>query len=334
MDQLTRDEAHRLQRSISRGLTDAADDNILAVGFGAATKRGRHDPDRPFAACVYVARKKKSPGKGTRVRGEVSVRLKRGDRFVRVTVPTDVVEAPRLAPSGRFVTRQGEWLGSAGVVVAWKRSVPEWRWGVVTVGHLFDGTSGSAASLRAVLPNGAQLPCDRLFRSARTEHLDSALLEVEPADLVLHGVTAVTSPPTARPFWAQNALVSAIHAASESNQPLVGASLRSFADVAPFEVTHYFPESDQLIPELGNLFDFILVRATEETDPAPFIGGTSGSAFDIAGLGAAVQVGHDVDTSMIGAAQFLDTQLFWVRGKLNALDPSDPIQELRHVATF
>lgn len=79
-------------------------------------------------------------------------------------------------------------------------------------------------------------------------------------------------------------------------------------------------QSDGLIPELGNLSDLVQVRAIAGS---PFIAGTSGSAWRISNRPAAIEVGRDVATSTQGLAQFLDTQLFWVRHRLSADGPLD-----------
>jgi hypothetical protein len=289
------------------------------------------DPTRPLAIRVYVGQKRVRVAATQRIPARVSVRLKRDQGFIRLDLPTDVVPLPPLVPSGRFVTRFGEWLGAAGAVVAWRQSAPTWRWGIVTVGHLFSEVPGESVTIQAQPHEGPRLPGQRLVTSARTDLLDASLIEVLPADLTLHGIAIPALSPTEMDYWVQNELAIRLRSAFLAQAPLFGQSWRPFAPVG-FLTGDYFPTTHQLIPDLGNLIDVMLVETRTVVDPPAFARGTSGSAWTVEGRPAALQVGRDLATSMTGVGQFLDTQLAWLRQRLEQQKPENPIQSFRLVA--
>jgi hypothetical protein len=71
-------------------------------------------------------------------------------------------------------------------------------------------------------------------------------------------------------------------------------------------------------------------------DPAlePFHPGTSDSAWTLDDRAAAVQVAYDPANPADGLGQFLNTQLFWVRNKLDQLSPGNPVAVFRFVQPF
>ena len=123
MYELTRDEMRRIHRTIRRQFPKSPESGILAVGFGHARQDGGRDSERPFAVCCCVRKKnvERRVPIAERIPASITVRLKRGERFVSLELPTDVVAAPRFVPGGQFVTHNGgAWLGSAALVVSAK----------------------------------------------------------------------------------------------------------------------------------------------------------------------------------------------------------------------
>lgn len=68
--------------------------------------------------------------------------------------------------------------------------------------------------------------------------------------------------------------------AEEASVPLPGTSFRPERDDPEFETGHYFPESKELNPDLGNLLDIALVESTAAAVPGANAAGTSGSAWE------------------------------------------------------
>lgn len=321
MNDLTPDEMRRIQQTIRRRYPADPCSNILAVGFGPADKNGESDPNRPFAACYYVKKKKATVPKAQRIPKELSVRVKRGKTFVTLTIRTDVVETPRFAPSSRFVTDTGVRIGSAGMLVTWKRDGEARAWGIVTAGHLFAGGQTTAALKADLLVGTTTIPVDVFQPSAADPLLDVALLEITPGMLNLAGLKPPTVPPPQAPFWSEEELTAAF--GPNRTNAIPGVSLRPENDDPKFVTKRYFPKSDDLIPTLGNLSNIVHVRGTSAVNPAPFIPGTSGSAWTIQGRAAAVQVGRNLassptagDENTEGLAQFLHTQLKWIEAEL------------------
>lgn len=338
MNDLTPDEMRRIQQTIRRRYPTDPDSNILAVGFGPADKNGKFDPERPFAACYYVKKKKrkKSVPDDQRIPEELSVRVKRGKTFVTVPLRTDVVKAPQFAPSSRFVTDTGARLGSAGMLVTWKRPDVPREWGIVTAGHLFAGGQTTAALKVDLLIGTAAILVDVFQPSEAPPLLDVALLEITPSMLTLAGLKPPVVPPPQGNFWTEAELTAAFGPSNTTSIP--GVSLRPERDDPTFVTKRYFPRSENLIPALGDLSNIIHVAGTNAVNPAPFIPGTSGSAWKIQGRAAAVQVGRnlkvkptDPEENTEGLAQCLDTQLKWVRQEL---EKAGSLDDFRFVEAF
>lgn len=324
-EELTLKELRRVHDAIRRSYpVAAARSTIRAVGFGHALKGGRRDPKRRLAACFYVRQKRdegdiKSVPVAQRVEETFTTRVKRDKHFYQVTIPTDVATVPRFAPARHSVTRNGgTWLGSAGAVVAWRFTAQEpWQLGVLTAGHLFEnGTSNLALQIGR---DGGAMPVTVRFRAPPSSLLDAALIDVTRAELAALNVHVPANPPNTT-FWSTDDLGPAVTNAHATGTALDGISLRPHGDDPDFRTEDYFPESDDLIPELGNLADIVWVkeRVAGTANPAAFLGGTSGSAWEIQGLPAATQVGRDTDTETEGLGQCIDTQLQWVRERLGA----------------
>ncbi len=111
MTSLTADELRRVQATLYNHFPTGARNDIRSVGFGQAMEAGEPDPNRPFAACVVVKRKRKRLPATRTIDKVMPVRLRRGGRFVTIDVQTDVIELPELLPGGRFMTELDlDWL--------------------------------------------------------------------------------------------------------------------------------------------------------------------------------------------------------------------------------
>jgi hypothetical protein len=325
MKTLTHDEFRRVHETLYRRLPKSAVNDIRAIGFGPAIRNGQYDASRPIAACIYVDRKRRKVSGDRKIKPQIAVRVKRGRHYEETVVPTDVRELPQLVPSGKFVSTLSDvWLGSAGVLIAWKFTGPTWNWGVVTGSHFTQSLAlGDIAVLQTVQHIGPNIPAILLTRSTAVESVDSSLFRVQVSDLILHGLVNQTNPPLAGSVWSETNL------SDRLLQSRSGQSLWAFPGTNRFQTGTYFPQSGRLVPPLGNLKNVFLVSG-EGSISDPFREGTSGTAWQVEGKAAAIQVAHDPKHLQTGLAQFLDTQLIWAKKKIQRLFAST-LTDLRFV---
>lgn len=300
-------------------------DNIVGVGFGPKRRGGRAEPG--IAARFLVRHKRAQVPESRRIAATESVRLldrtaRQYDEFV---FATDVIEAPPPRPVGVSL-QQPRNRGTTAAAVRWTshNTVPEdlsvedfrdprWRWGLLTVSHMFaENDTGSAAVRR--LSFGPDQPLSIEGRLVTAGRLpggpDIALLETGLDRLWLSGFLPN---PTARSFTT----------ADESDVlRWIGSGLQGYAHgpgrTVAWRFELYLPE--QTLPRLGKLEHLILVAAE---GPAPdrqphFRPGTSGAVFAGGGLPAGLQIAAVAPGYELSYAQLFLSSLPWLRRRLRA----------------
>ncbi len=262
---LTPAELARVRETLATRFGLGRRGNILEIGFGMATVRGRPDPRRGDAICFYVRHKRMPRAKRDRIPPTVDVRLKRGPRFVLVRLPSDVVSVgPRtIRPTGRRIRHLSRPRESAvaGCVVAWNTE-PQQRlsWGIITVGHLFHQRRRLPEGQKKVRLQVARSPTREisgtlLARSTSNDgsRVDAALVQVVRDTLERVGLLPRDA------STAGKVVRSVAELPTDGGVP--GVSLPERRRI-PLVVQRYLPTC-RLVPELGPLADAIDVISDE-----------------------------------------------------------------------
>lgn len=166
LEGLSLDELRKLQRSLERHAAKRDAANLLAVGFGPKIRRGEMVPG--LAARFVVRQKQAAVPEPRRIPPVARVRLRvaSSGKFRQLILPTDIVEGSPPRPVGVRLFDRSQ-VATAAVVLRWTTRTPpppppssddpddpRWRWGLLTVAHLFAGhrSSGHLAQPRAAQP--------------------------------------------------------------------------------------------------------------------------------------------------------------------------------------
>lgn len=328
-DSLSLDDLRHLQRTLQRrvGSRDAA--NIVAVGFGPKSRGG--ETQEGLAARFFVRRKKSRVAESRRIQPVEPVRLfdRRQGRYRQLQLATDVVQIRPPAPVGVAV-RDGTRRATTAAVIRWTTRRPpppdpqsgdpgdaRWRWGLLTVAHLFDGRAPVASSAREVkvdrvdacaaqppAVDGAVVAAGRLPGGP-----DAAVMETGIDRLWLSGF--LPDPSAHHPRLAAEAdVLRWIHQGTDGYVHRAGPVRR-------WRFATYLPE--QTIPGLGRLRHMIQFHSDAVDDALqPLAPGTSGSVLVAGGVPAGMQVAAQSPDYQIGYAQLFAASWPWVRERLAA----------------
>lgn len=317
---LSVEELGRIQKTLVRRLRSVGDRNVIAVGFGA--KRRKNRIRRGVLAARYLVRRKRMPRvKKHRILGRVVVRLKRPEGIVRVVLPTDVEEILDTAETGAHIPATSSTrLCTTGLIVRWlptnsgnSNNVDSWKWGFLTVSHSFDGVPRPFFP-QIQLPNGVTV-VSKLHRKTRpAEKIDAAILLIEDR-ATLDGTGFVTTDPLppAIPVRDSEQL------RSDANTGAKGRSHRVSTDGFPYTPVHF--QAADFHPDgfpIGGRKRKHILHVTQSQSGA-FETGTSGSAWDVQQMPAAIQLGANPDFAD-GFGQCLSTIRAWALEKLNAAE--------------
>ncbi len=304
-------ELHRVRRTLADRFRISPQGEILEVGFGMAEKGDRLDRSRPDAFCFWVAKKRKRPGEFA-IPAIVSVRLRRGNRFVEVRLPSDVLQpsaAPRATGRNLYLADRPTRPATAGGIIAWRvaSEAASLTWAVLTVGHLFSDRHREA--VRSAASHPIQVQIDAVNRvivgdlTASTQRhdgsqVDAAIVTVRRRDLVDAGLMPENVSTRGKRVRTTDQLW--------RDQHRVGLSLVD-PQPLPIEIGRFYPLSS-LVAELGTLAN---VFEALSAIPQTFAPGRSGTLWAIAGHAAGMQHAGYPLAFMRGLAQGLSTVLEW-----------------------
>lgn len=323
--QLSLADLGRIQRSLTRRVVARDEANIVGVGFGPKRRNGQAQPG--IAARFLVRHKRARVPKSRSIAPTEPVRLldRSRRRYEEFVFATDVIEAPPPRPVGVSL-QQPRNRGTTAAVMRWtsQNPVPEdlsvenfqdprWRWGLLTVSHMFAEHDTGTAAIRRI-SFGADQPLSIEGRLVAAGRLpggpDIALLETGLDRLWLSGFLPT---PNTRSF-------------ATADEPdilrWIRSGLQGYAHgpgrTTAWRLELYLPE--QVLPTLGRLEHLIMVAAE---GPAPdrqphFRPGTSGAVFAGAGLPAGLQIAAVAPGYDLAYAQLFLSSLPWLRQQLKA----------------
>lgn len=311
LDELSVDELVTIRAALFRRLGVGTRGNIIEIAFGLAEHRGRVDHSRANAVCFYVRHKRQPRAKRDRIPESIDVRLKRGDHFVRVVLPSDVIHlgTRQVQMTGEpLVHRHSTGLATTGAVVAWQLGGQgPWTWGVVTVGHVL----GRVKRLPETEPwvrigNAVGTPVlgTLITRSAvpSRERVDAAIVVVERESLVRAKLIPAKLGLGGKRVRPLRQL--------KDDRGRIGFTFPQ-QNTIPLTVLRFLPISN-LVPALG-LLNFVIEA---EAETGAFRGGRSGSLWAIAGQAAGMQHGGLPERFSRGWGQSLEFVFAWGAGQI------------------
>lgn len=349
-EHLNLDRLRRLQATLERRAQQLDPGNIRAVGFApqrtGVQARSRAQPSDalngekagslPITAQFEVRRKQRRVPAERRIAARESVKLldRSSRHFDRYTLDTDVVEIDRLQPTGVAV-RFGRGRATTSLIARWTTIKPPprvptdampdtgWRWGVLTVSHLF--TQDSAARVRvgrkAACGDGPRTLEGRLIARGRIPGgPDVALIETGLDRLWLSGFLDAIEQPEIPPASPEDLL-------RWISRGTDGMLIASTSDSA-WEWQAYFPQFH--MPELGRLAHVIRFEVTDASEQwsqasaatrsrtLPLGPGSSGSLLVAGGAPIGLQIAAVAPDFRIGYAQAFEGSLPWLRSKVKA----------------
>jgi hypothetical protein len=309
LDALSLDELDRLHETLAQRY-QVGRGNVLEIGFGIAEQRGRPVTLRRDEIVFHVA--DKGPNRRRRpIPAFEEVRIRRGRRYLRVRLPTDVVELDRhdLVLTGREIHHQTDpaRVATASVVLVWRLTGEFYfRWNVITVGHLFWSLGAVPESTPGVRIRAGQTLLDGrlVLRTRPGAGVDVALVEVQRGDLIDRGILP------GKPSTRGKTIRSISDLAGDRGET---GSTRPRTRAIPLQVLRYFPRF-RSAPQVGPLFHVLTVRSGQV---GAFGTGHSGALWQIRRQLACQQVfAWQSDGFRRAGGQSIHYALRWIQAEL------------------
>ena len=326
-----------------RRVMDRDPDNIQSVGFAPLAA---HKPapsgaaTLPVMAQFGVRRKRKQVAEAKRISAIESVRLldRSAQRFDEIDLVTDVEETTPVVPTGVRISTEAAHATTA-VVIRWTTiqpvppppesdagpQDPRWRWGVLTVSHLFAGSDsgrGQSAEVqrKAACEDGPEVIRGRAVARGRIPGgPDAALVETGLDRLWLSGFlprigVAPIQPATERSLlkWIASGTAGVFFAAEVSCR---------------WRWRTYYPQMH--IDGLGHLKHVVRYEldgegsgrddaASHPPNVKPLGPGSSGGVLVSGGIPLGIQVAATKPRFQVGYAQMFESSLPWLKSRLRA----------------
>lgn len=338
---LTLDRLRRIQATLERRVAGRDPANIRQVGFAPqAAERGRSERSAsqltthpssaslPVTAQFDVKRKRQRPPAGERIESVESVRLlERASRtYLTLELDTDVLETGDILPTGVRVENGGDYATTS-AVVRWTKVEPapsignledaqdfRWRWGVLTVAHLFSNLLGARGGARverlATCGAGPETVRGQMIARGRVPGgPDISLIETGLDRLWLSGLLPRPhGPPLATA--SQQQLLHWIAMGSEG--VYIGDGVAHH-----WRWQTFYPELS--IPQLGRLRHIVRYQSTGvQTKAIPFGPGSSGGVLVAGGIPIGIQIAATGPLFQEAYAQCFDVSLAWLKRRLRA----------------
>ncbi len=304
---LSLQETERIERRLNRAGAASGDPNFVGVGFGVGIKLGAIDTERPRVVRYFVKRKLKRPSPAFRIPAEITVRIKRKNRFVRVTLKTDVMEIGNVVPTGVHLHADGREnnVVTTGVLVTWRSLLGDRCWGIVTVAHGFSA-SDRGVKIRPI--RRASFDGEVIAKTRRGTTFDAALVEIKASDVSKIPGASANSPP-------QEAIramsFDQVRDACEADQ--AGRSYR-LPGPKRLKAMTYFVSPFDFGGKVGKKRHVIQVEADVHS---AFQKGTSGSMWKIGDQPAGMQFAGRCCEFKVGYGHFLCAVLEWAKGSVS-----------------
>ena len=330
------DQLHRVQTTLAERLGRRDSKNIGEVGFAPGDRSKLAQLDRstdqitwPITVQVQVASKRRRVAEAKRVRPIETVRLlDRGlGTYDEIQLTTDVVQTRAIVPTGVNIATRYE-MATTAVVARWTtvRDAPPpvddqdggsaWRWGLLTVSHLFTGRGDTPVQSRARIDR--MLNCgpatDIGGRVAARGRIpggpDIALVETGRDRLWLSGfLRRIDAPPRRvsndedQSRWTAGGVAGTLH--------------RGDPPDVPIQWNAFYPE--MTIDGLGRLRQVVRFEVTDRHEARPLRPGTSGGvAVARGGSLIGMQVAAGAPDFRVGYLQTFDASLAWLTKRIGA----------------
>lgn len=326
---LSLDCLRRLQQTLLRRVASRDAENILSVGFSPAQSEDQHET--PIQVRFNVATKLKNVAPAKRIEPIEPVRLldRSTQSYRDLQLPTQVRESGAVVPTGVAIST-ADGRATTSVVIRWttvrpmpprpderEPDDPRWRWGLMTVSHLFVGRGDNDLQNRAAVRrvaacgDGPEAIRSRVVARGRIPGgPDVAIVETGWDRLWLSGfLPQVGLPP-----------LTIVTAADLRNWTRIGTAGNFVGDrsVVPWTWQTFYPAL--IIPTLGRLQHIFAYESKpgDNVSGAPFGPGSSGGMLVAGGLVLGLQVAAMQPSFDVGYAQTLDVSLAWLKQKLSA----------------
>jgi len=326
---LSLDALRRLQQTFLQRVATRDRENIRSVGFTPAqlTANNRYG----VAAQFDVARKLKRVPQPRRIEPIETVRLldRRTRHYQELELPTQVRQIREVIPTGVAIATEDD-RATTSLVVRWttvrptppkpdteQPDDPRWRWGLLTVSHLFVGRGSTESRHRARVRRVAVCGAGPLTIRSRVVVRgripggpDVALVETGWDRLWLSGfVREIGSPPLQ------------VAAASDLRRWVSAGTRGQFVGDGvsfPWSWQTYYPTLS--IRGLGRLEQVVACKVSADRNEGkqPFGPGSSGGAITAEGLVIGIQVAAMQPRFDVGYAQTMEVSFAWVEKKLRA----------------
>ena len=283
----------------------------------------------PVTAQFDVKRKRQRLPADERIESVESIRLlERASRtFLTLDLDTDVLQTGEILPTGVRI-ENGANHATTSAVVRWTQVEPapairnledaqdfRWRWGVLTVAHLFNnpqGTNGGARVERLVTCGvGPQTIRGQMVARGRVPGgPDISLIETGLDRLWLSGLLPQPDGPSLATA-SETQLLDWIATGTEGTYIGDGATHR-------WRWQTFYPELS--ISQLGRLRHVIRYRSTvsQTDDASPFGPGSSGGVLVAGGIPIGIQIAATSPLFQDAFAQCFDVSLAWLKNQLRA----------------
>ncbi len=332
MANLSFDHLRRIQATLLRRAQQRDAENIRAVGFAPGLSNRQmsgNGSTSPITAQFDVHHKLTRVPDTKRIEQLESVRLlDRSTRhYAQLTLATNVLQAGAIVPTGVRVSAAEEYATTS-AVVRWTKVTPipdlptardsddpRWRWGVLSVAHLFASAVGPSAArssiARRVTCNTGPHSIDgRVVARGRVPGgPDISLIETGLDRLWLSGFLIRPGEPTLPPANEKQIV----------NWVSQGTSGSFLGDgvVHAWTWRTFYPEL--AIERLGKLEQVIRYEATGSgLSSGPFGPGSSGGVLVAGGIPIGMQIAAMQPDYRVGFAQTFHVSLAWLRRQLRA----------------
>lgn len=331
---LNLDQLRRIQATLRRRGQARDQANIRSVGFAPVRldrlERSRNIP-RTVTAQFDVRRKLARVADSKRVKPMESVRLldRSSQQFAQLTFITDVEQTGDIEPTGVRIDAGTE-HATTSAVVRWTKMdpVPEfpsdrllddprWRWGVISVAHLFTALTGSNSPTapanierRTTCGVGPKLIQGKLIARGRVPGgPDISLVETGLDRLWLSGFLVRPDEPTLLPADERQLMAWVM----QGTDGILLGDGRTHS----WNWRTYYPELT--IDGLGKLQQVIRYEVAGPDSNLPPLGpGSSGGVLVAGGIPIGMHVAAIRPRYRIGYAQTFHVSLSWLRARLRA----------------
>lgn len=325
------DRLRRIQTTLTRRARERDRGNIRAVGFApgqAEPREAAGSANLPITAQFDVQRMLPNVVAAQRIEPIEAVRVldRQSRHYLQLALATDVMPTGEIVPTGVRIDSDSQ-FATTSTVVRWTTSLPvpgvptafgsedpRWRWGLLSVAHLF----GSDASQPAPAGVERQLTCgqgpDRIAgrvvaRGRAVGGPDISLIETGLDRLWLSGMLNKPEAPNIVPAEELQLLRWITHG---TDGIFLGDGVQH-----GWRWQTYYPEL--AIEGLGKLQHVVRYEALQAAaDSDPFGPGSSGGLLLAGGIPIGIQVAAMRPGYRVGFAQTFDASLVWLQKQLRA----------------